>query len=169
MINPEQFFTIYIQSSIFNRNPHRIQRYIPVSGKIPARFEVRGEVFLPRAGFCKLNEARAAEGLPLFANPRNAAAGSVRQLDSRITAQRPLDIFIYALGYAEGITLPPTHWEVMEYLKDLGFKINPNNRKLSTIEQAEGYYHTWVDRRESLANAGRTSGKGSRSCQTSRK
>ena len=80
----------------------------------PPRFEVRGEVYLPRTGFHKLNQERAAEGLPLFANPRNAAAGSVRQLDSRITARRPLDIFIYMLGYAEGKAVPPTHWETME-------------------------------------------------------
>jgi DNA ligase (NAD+) len=130
----------------------RTVRSIPLklSGRFPPRFEVRGEVFLPRRGFRQLNEARAAEGLPLFANPRNAAAGSVRQLDSRITAQRPLDIFVYALGYAEGMFLPPTHWEIMQYLQGLGFKINPNNRRLDNIEAVAGYYRTWVDRREDL-------------------
>ena len=116
----------------------------------PPRFEVRGEVFLPKVGFEKLNRERAKEGLPLFANPRNAAAGSVRQLDSRITAKRPLDIYIYMLGYAEGKATPPTHWETMEYLKSLGFKINPNNKLLSSIEQVEDYHRTWVERRESL-------------------
>jgi len=127
-------------------------RSIPlsVSKDAPPRFEVRGEVFLPKAGFDKLNKERAAEGLPLFANPRNAAAGSVRQLDSRITARRPLDIYIYALGYAEGRTTPQTHWETMEYLKSLGFKINPNNRRLSSLEEIEGYYNHWKDQRESL-------------------
>ncbi len=130
----------------------RTIRSIPLSvpKEAPPRFEVRGEVFLPKAGFHKLNEERAAEGLPLFANPRNAAAGSVRQLDPRITAKRPLDIYIYALGYAEDKPTPPTHWETMEYLKSLGFKINPNNRQLGTIGQVEEYYHTWVERRESL-------------------
>ena len=82
----------------------RTVRSIPlsVSEDAPPRFEVRGEVYLPKAGFHRLNEERAAEGLPLFANPRNAAAGSVRQLDPRITAKRPLDIYVYALGYADG-------------------------------------------------------------------
>jgi DNA ligase (NAD+) len=130
----------------------RTIRSIPLSVPRDAapRFEVRGEVYLPKAGFHKLNQERAAEGLPLFANPRNAAAGSVRQLDPRITAKRPLDIYIYALGYAEGKATPPTHWETMEYLKALGFKINPHNRLLSTIGQVEKFHHTWAERRESL-------------------
>ncbi len=130
----------------------RTIRSIPLSvpKDAPPRFEVRGEVFLPKAGFEKLNRERAKEGLPLFANPRNAAAGSVRQLDPRITAKRPLDIYIYMLGWAEGKATPPTHWETMEYLKSLGFKINPNNKLLSSIEQVEDYHRTWVDRRESL-------------------
>ncbi|MBI4330630.1 MAG: NAD-dependent DNA ligase LigA [Chloroflexi bacterium] len=116
----------------------------------PARFEVRGEVYLPRAGFKKLNEERAAAGLPLFANPRNAAAGSLRQLDPRITAQRPLDIYIYQLGYAEGGTMPDTHWETMQYLKTLGFKINPNNCYCQTIEKIEDYHRRWGEEREKL-------------------
>ena len=130
----------------------RTIRSIPLSvpKEAPPRFEVRGEVFLPKAGFNKLNQERAEEGLPLFANPRNAAAGSVRQLDPRITAKRPLDIYIYMLGYAEGKATPPTHWETMEYLKSLGFKVNPNNSLFTTIEQVEQYHHSWVERRESL-------------------
>jgi len=130
----------------------RTIRSIPLSvpRDAPPRFEVRGEVYLPKAGFHKLNQERAAEGLPLFANPRNAAAGSVRQLDPRITAKRPLDIYIYMLGYAEGKATPTTHWETMEYLKSLGFKINPHNRLLTTIDQVEEYHHTWAERRESL-------------------
>jgi len=130
----------------------RTIRSIPLSvpKDAPPRFEVRGEVFLPKDGFHKLNRERAEEGLPLFANPRNAAAGSVRQLDPRITAKRPLDIYIYMLGYAEGKATPPTHWETLEYLKSLGFKINPNNRLLKSIEEVEEYYQTWVEKRESL-------------------
>ena len=130
----------------------RTIRSIPLSvpEEAPPRFEVRGEVFLPKAGFAKLNQERAEEGLSPFANPRNAAAGSVRQLDPRITAKRPLDIYIYMLGYAEGKATPPTHWETMEYLKSLGFKINPNNDLLASINQVEEYHHTWVERRESL-------------------
>jgi DNA ligase (NAD+) len=127
-------------------------RSIPLSvrGDFPPRFEVRGEVFLPKAGFEKLNRERADAGLALFANPRNAAAGSVRQLDPRITAKRPLDIYIYMLGWAEGKATPPTHWETMEYLKHLGFKINPNNQLLGSITEVEAYYKKWVERRESL-------------------
>jgi len=130
----------------------RTIRSIPLSvhKEAPPRFEVRGEVFLPKAGFNKLNQERAADGLPLFANPRNAAAGSVRQLDPRITANRPLDIYIYMLGYAEDKATPETHWEAMEYLKSLGFKINPNNALLTSIEEVEEYYHSWMEKRESL-------------------
>jgi DNA ligase (NAD+) len=116
----------------------------------PPRFEVRGEVYLSRAGFKKLNEERAKEDLPLFANPRNAAAGSVRQLDPRITAQRPLDIFIYGLGWAEGKPVPDTHWEIMQYLKSLGFKLNPNNSRCRTIDEAKAFYAKWVKNLESL-------------------
>ncbi|NQT30779.1 MAG: NAD-dependent DNA ligase LigA [Deltaproteobacteria bacterium] len=130
----------------------RTVRSIPLSvpKDAPPRFEVRGEVFLPRAGFEKLNRERAEEGLPLFANPRNAAAGSVRQLDPRITAKRPLDIYIYMLGWAEGKATPPTHWETMNYLKNLGFKINPNNRLLNSIEQVAEFHHSWEEKRGSL-------------------
>ncbi|MFC1934928.1 NAD-dependent DNA ligase LigA, partial [Chloroflexota bacterium] len=116
----------------------------------PPCFEVRGEVYLPKAGFRKLNEERATEGLPLFANPRNAAAGSIRQLDSRITAKRSLDIYIYMLGYAEGEAVPATHWEMLEYLRTLGFKVNPNNKHLDTIEQVEEFYNDWIEKRETM-------------------
>jgi DNA ligase (NAD+) len=127
-------------------------RSIPLSvpKDAPPSFEVRGEVYLPRAGFRKLNKEREEEGLPLFANPRNAAAGSVRQLDPRITAKRPLDIFIYMLGWAEGKVTPATHWETMEYLKSLGFKVNPNNRPVKTIEEAEAYHQLCQHQREAL-------------------
>jgi DNA ligase (NAD+) len=128
----------------------RTIRSIPlsVSKEAPPRFEVRGEVYLPKAGFKKLNEERAKEELPLFANPRNAAAGSVRQLDSSITAKRPLDIFIYGLGWAEGKAVPDTHWEIMQYLKSLGFKINPNIALRRSLDEAEKYHQSWVESRE---------------------
>jgi DNA ligase (NAD+) len=127
----------------------RTIRSIPLSvpKEAPSRFEVRGEVYLPKAGFKKLNEERAKEGLPLFANPRNAAAGSVRQLDSSITARRPLDIFIYGLGWAEGKAVPDTHWEIMQYLKSLGFKINPNIALCHSLDEAEKYYQSWAGSR----------------------
>jgi len=128
----------------------RTIRSIPLSvpREAPPRFEVRGEVYLPKAGFKRLNEERAKEGLSLFANPRNAAAGSVRQLDSSITARRPLDIFVYGLGWAEGKAVPETHWEIMQWLKSLGFKINPNIALLRSLDEAEKYHQDWVESRE---------------------
>ena len=117
----------------------------------PPRFEVRGEVYMPRSAFLKLNEQRAKQGLPLFANPRNAAAGSVRQLDPAVTASRQLDCYIYMLGWVEGVDAPATHWEALNYLKSLGFKINPYNRLVKTIEEAAAYYDEWVDKRDTLA------------------
>jgi len=130
----------------------RTIRSIPltVPQNAPPRFEVRGEVYLPKAGFHKINEERAADGLPLFANPRNAAAGSVRQLDPRITARRPLDIYVYGLGWAEGKKMPETHWETMNYLKTLGFRINPNNRLVESVQDAEEYHETWMGGRALL-------------------
>jgi DNA ligase (NAD+) len=116
----------------------------------PSLIEVRGEVFMPRAGFNKLNKERAVEGLPLFANPRNAAAGSVRQLDSAVTAGRPLDVYIYNLARIEGAEFPETHWEALGYMKSLGFKINPNNRRADSIEQVEAYRSEWKEKRENL-------------------
>ena len=117
---------------------------------VPRRFEVRGEVFLSKKGFKKLNEDRAKAEQALFANPRNAAAGSVRQLDPRITAKRPLDIYIYGVGLVEGGKTLSTHWETLEYLKSLGFKLNPRNELLSNLQQAESYYRHWVEEREHL-------------------
>jgi DNA ligase (NAD+) len=130
----------------------RTIKSIPLSvpKEAPPRFEVRGEVYLPKTGFRKLNEERAKEELPLFANPRNAAAGSVRQLDPRITANRPLDIFVYALGWAEGKSVPDTHWEIMQYLKSLGFKLNPNNTLCRNIDEAKAFYAKWVKNQEAL-------------------
>ncbi|HJX03607.1 MAG TPA: NAD-dependent DNA ligase LigA, partial [Dehalococcoidia bacterium] len=126
-------------------------RSIPLSvANAPPRFEVRGEVYLPKNGLKKLNDDRASEGLPLFANPRNAAAGSLRQLDPRVTAKRPLDIFIYGLGRAEGTELPGTHWDIMQYLKGLGFKLNPYIQLCSTIDETRQYHHKWVEQREDL-------------------
>ncbi len=129
----------------------RTIRSIPLTVKegAPVRFEVRGEVYMNKKGFERLNEERAREGQPLFANPRNAAAGSVRQLDSRVTARRPLDIFIYALGWAEGET-PPTHWGVMEWLGSLGFRVNPNNARVPDIEAAARMCEEWQEKRERL-------------------
>jgi len=133
----------------------RTIRTIPLRVKGgPRRFEVRGEVVLSKAQFARINEERGRQGLPLYANPRNCAAGSLRQLDSTITAQRGLEVYVYALGWAEGHPGPPpaTHWECLELLKSLGFRVNRvENLALATaLEQVEDYYKVWLDRRESL-------------------
>ena len=116
----------------------------------PERIEVRGEVYLSRAAFQKINDERAAAGQPLFANPRNCAAGSVRQLDSRITARRPLDVFIYALGEAEGWQ-PRSQWEMLEAFARWGFRTNPNNARAESIDQVVKACTDWEHRRETLA------------------
>ncbi len=130
----------------------RTIRSIPLSvgPQAPRRFEVRGEAYLPKKGLKKINEERAIENQPLFANPRNAAAGSVRQLDPRITAKRPLDTFIYALGWAEGREMPATHWDTMQYLKSLGFKVNSYMARCKDMDDVKAYCHGWGDRREEL-------------------
>ena len=115
----------------------------------PPYLEVRGEVYLSQAAFQKINDERAAAGQSLFANPRNCAAGSVRQLDSRITARRPLDVFIYALGEAEGWQ-PRTQWEMLEAFRTWGFKTNPNNRRAESIDDVVKACAEWEHRRESL-------------------
>ncbi len=118
----------------------------------PTLLEVRGEVYLSKEGFRKLNREREDEGLSLFANPRNAAAGSVRQLDSRITARRPLNIFIYMLGRIEGGRAPDTHWETLQWLKNkFGFRINPHTRCARTLEEVKEFYRETVNMRDSLA------------------
>ncbi|MCK9356549.1 MAG: NAD-dependent DNA ligase LigA [Dehalococcoidia bacterium] len=128
----------------------RTVKSIPLSvprESAPTRFEVRGEVYLPREGFRRLNEHRMQEGLPLFANPRNAAAGSVRQLDPAVTAERPLDIFVYGLGWAEGKARPPTHYETLAWLRDMGFKTNPLTTRAGTLEETQRIRDRWVDER----------------------
>ena len=111
---------------------------------VPQRFEVRGEVYFPKSKFVEFNEERAARGEQTYANPRNTAAGSLRQLDPRSTAERPLDIFIYSLGYAEGGEVPGTHWEMLQYLKGLGFKVSDDSRLVRTPEEAIAFYKRWV-------------------------
>ena len=129
----------------------RTVRSLPlrVAGKGPDRFEVRGEVLFPKSAFQRFNEERIAKGLAPYANPRNTAAGSLRQLDPRSTSERPLDIFIYSLGYADG-PVPDTQWETLAFLSDLGFKINANNRLVAAPEEAIDYYKTWLEKAEEL-------------------
>ena len=105
--------------------PLRLRR--PERGRIPELLEVRGEVILGRQAFARLNEERAKQGEPLFANPRNAAAGSLRQLDPRITAARPLDIFCHSPGVIRGVEFK-TQWEFLTGIRELGLKVNPESR-----------------------------------------
>ena len=127
----------------------RTIRSIPLRLKMPINAEVRGEVFMPKEYFYKLNEQRERDGLPLFANPRNAAAGSVRQLDPAITAQRHLDIFVFNLQRIEGYTFE-THVETLMFLKEQGFKIMPYLIPCDTIDEAIEQCRLWEGKRYEL-------------------
>ena len=131
----------------------RTIRSIPLrllGGSPPSRLEVRGEVYFPKSLFSRFNEERVERGEPAYANPRNTAAGSLRQLDPRATATRPLDVFIYSLGHADSAAVPETHWDTLQFLKELGFKVSDHNRLVSTPQQAVDYYRQWVERAETL-------------------
>ena len=117
---------------------------------IPARLEIRGEIVIATPAFRVLNERRLEAGEQVFANPRNAAAGSLRQLDSRITAKRPLDFFAYAVGLLEG-TAMKSHWEVLAALKAWGFKIHPFARTADQIEECVKGYRELYAAREKLS------------------
>ncbi|MDI3481470.1 MAG: ligase [Tepidanaerobacteraceae bacterium] len=117
--------------------------------KKPSIIEVRGEVYIPKEGFKKLNEEREDLELPLFANPRNAAAGSLRQLDPKVTAARPLSTFMYALGYVEGVEFS-THYEVLEFYKACGLRVNPHIALLKNFDEVIDYCTSWREKRGSL-------------------
>lgn len=119
-------------------------------GPIPLLCEARGEVFINKRDFEKLNRSRLKKGLPLYSSPRNAVSGSLRQQDPGITAERPLDIWIFGIGSIEGKELEG-HWEVLEYLVFLGFKINPYNKRHKSIESAWKYIEHWNRRRNELS------------------
>jgi len=119
------------------------------ANRIPSLLEVRGEVFIGLRGFQRLNEERRKRELPPFANPRNAAAGSLRQLDSRITAERPLEIFFYGIGTMRDLA-PQTHGELLQMLRSLGLRTNPLARSQINISEAVDYYRALADRRLDL-------------------
>ncbi len=121
-----------------------------VVGDYPATFEVRGEVLFPISEFEKFNAKREAEGLPLYANPRNTAAGSLRQIDPTATAERPLDIYVYSLGYPEDVVPTDTHFATLQYLSGLGFSVNPHNRLVGSPEEAVDYYRQWLEGKDDL-------------------
>lgn len=124
---------------------------IPLKLFEPVSVEVRGEVYMPKEAFEKLNKENLARGEKLFANPRNAAAGSIRQLDSKITAQRDLSMFCYTAIFTGGVKdVPKTHFESLKYLKKLGFKVNPNIRLCKNAKEAIEYCKEWDEKRFSL-------------------
>lgn len=116
---------------------------------IPAGLEARGEVFISKKGFNRLNEDMLSQGLALFANPRNAAAGSLRQLDSKITAKRPLEIYFYGIGEVEGIN-SRSHWDWLCVLRELGLRINPHIKPKITIDAVCKYYRELEETRNGL-------------------
>ena len=118
-------------------------------GPSPAQFEVRGEVYIPKARFEEMNTERAQRGEPLFANPRNAAAGALRQLDPNVTAVRPLALAIYQLGWAAG-TAPSTQWETMAWLREMGFPTTPDADRHLGLEETIVACEAWIPRRDSL-------------------
>ncbi len=115
----------------------------------PALLEVRGECYLPRRAFAELNERRAAAGEPTYANPRNTAAGSIRQLDTKLTAARPLSMWSYAIGALEGLEFQ-THYESLQWLNDHGFKVNADIERHDDLESVVEACRGWEERRESL-------------------
>jgi len=122
--------------------PLRIER-------APRLLEVRGEAYLPRAAFARLNEDRAAAGEPTFANPRNSAAGSIRQLDPELAAARPLSVWCYSIGALEGHSFD-SHLESLEWLRECGFRVNPDVERHDTLEQVVVACRAWEERRERL-------------------
>ncbi|MFN8110805.1 MAG: NAD-dependent DNA ligase LigA [Thermoleophilia bacterium] len=119
------------------------------AGAAPRRVEVRGEVYLPLAPFAEFNATRAAAGLPTFANPRNAAAGSLRQMDPRVTAERPLSIWCYGVGVIDGVELA-TQSQLLEWLAEAGFRVNPDITVEPDIAAVAAACERWEARRAQL-------------------
>lgn len=123
-------------------------RSLPLTIRETREIEVRGEAFLPFQSFHKINQDRSQKGEPLFANPRNAAAGSLRLLDSKEVASRHLDIFLYSI-LTEGIE-QKSQWKSLQKLKELGFKINPHSRRCSSLEEVLSFWKEWSEKRDSM-------------------
>ena len=117
---------------------------------LPPDFEVRGELLMPLAAFQRMNDEREQQGLPKFANPRNATAGTVRVLEPNVTAQRRLDFFSYAL-FVNGRTIFERHSETLKALQTAGFKVNPNHRLVHDLDEVWAFIHEWEAKRDSSA------------------
>ena len=122
-----------------------------VGDKVPELLEVRGEVYMPLNGFKLLNDRQRQNDNKVFANPRNAAAGSLRQLDPKITASRPLAFCSYAIAQCQGALLPDSQFDQMQLVKLLGLPISPYIEQLNSIEECSDYYHNMADKRDSLS------------------
>ncbi|HZZ66395.1 MAG TPA: NAD-dependent DNA ligase LigA, partial [Candidatus Baltobacteraceae bacterium] len=118
--------------------------------RVPDVIEVRGEVYLRKSDFERLNEARERNGLPVFANPRNAASGGVRQLDPKLTRERKLSFFGYSIGEFTGGPEVRSQWDALQYLKRLGFAVNPNIAKMESIDEVIAFSQEWERRRDEL-------------------
>ncbi|MAK65536.1 NAD-dependent DNA ligase LigA [Methylophaga sp.] len=132
----------------------RTIRNIPLKlhgNNVPQVVEIRGEIYMPKAGFEKLNQQRLANNEKLFVNPRNAAAGSLRQLDSSVTASRPLALFCYGLGEIEGMERPASHTEAMQIIKKWGGAVCPDTKQLQGVDECLEYLHQIGERRASLS------------------
>lgn len=116
----------------------------------PTTLEVRGEIYMPKAGFNALNEKAVQDGTKTFVNPRNAAAGSLRQLDSKITATRPLEMCCYSAGWVEGGQLPDNHFERLKQFEQWGLKINTEMQVANGIDACQDYYDYLADKRNAL-------------------
>ena len=124
-------------------------RMLAVDGEPPDVLEVRGEVYFPLSGFARFNEAQVAAGKKPAPNPRNAAAGSLRQLNPAITAERPLAIYVYGVG-VHGDAAPETQWETLAWLRERGFRTNPHAERVETIEEVAEACAAWEARRPEL-------------------
>jgi DNA ligase (NAD+) len=140
---------IPLRLGAFANNPERQTNGAPVQAVIPPLIEVRGEVYMRIADFLRLNEQLAASGEKVAANPRNAAAGSLRQKDPAITARRPLRFFAYGIGQIEGVQVQ-TQWETLNFLRTLGFPVNRDARRFERLDDALAYCREWMTRRDEL-------------------
>ena len=136
------------------RTIRAIPQRIPVAPdselSAPPYLVVRGEVFFPLDKFEAFNAQRLADDLPAYMNPRNAASGSLRQLDSKITAKRPLTIYCYDLIAWDGIDVPEKQWERLNYLRDLGFPVSDDSKYCATIEEVGATYENWIEKRNQI-------------------